>query len=113
PYGLWMHASNKHASNGSYYEMDSLGSSSSDLQFDKADYGRATPPEYRRCQDCQSMLADSYYTVNGRVTCFNCSDIAATGAPEQDLRGLPLGIVFGLGAAGLGALLYLLILKFT
>ncbi len=58
-------------------------------------------------------LGDSYYTVDGRVTCFDCSDKATTETPKQDLRGLPLALVFGAGAAVLGTIVYLLILKFT
>ena len=85
-----------------------------DLQFGKANFERQYgAQQVHQCEDCVTLLGDSYYTVDGRVTCFTCSDKAAADTPQQDLRGLPKAVVYGLGAAFLGTVIYLMVLKFT
>ncbi|MCW5966477.1 MAG: hypothetical protein KIT83_20740 [Bryobacterales bacterium] len=85
-----------------------------DLQFGTADFERQLGArQVHKCADCATLLGDSYYTVDGRVTCFTCSDKAATDTPRQDLRGLPKAAVYGIGAALLGTVVYLTVLKFT
>lgn len=86
---------------------------SADLQFDRAEFGTSRFTEQHRCQDCQKLLGDSYYTVDGRVTCFECSDNAVKTTPRQDLKGFPLALIWGAGASLLGSIIYLVILKFT
>jgi hypothetical protein len=85
------------------------------LQFDRAEYAEPSQePAGPRCTACRRPLADSYYEVNGQVTCPDCQLVAvheATGGSRVG-RTFRAGLA-GAAGGGVGALIYFAVEVFT
>jgi hypothetical protein len=83
------------------------------LQFDRAEYLQATTSGLT-CVVCNQRIADRYYQLAGKLTCESCKERAL-----QQLFGQSgaarffKALLFGTGAAILGTIIYLAILKAT
>lgn len=80
--------------------------SGDELQFDHADYaeGQEVVPQ---CKGCNQPIVDTYYEVNGNLTCPACLEkvqAALTGGSR--LRRFLRALVFGAIAAGIGSGIY-------
>ncbi len=83
------------------YDNSKPGSSS--IQFGTAEYAGA--PAADRCKFCQQPIAGTYYRLQGAMACRNCVEQAhapATDSHADYMRGL----VYGIGAAIAGLILY-------
>lgn len=86
--------------------MSSTTSGSTDLQFDRADYGTA-PAAAPACALCQRPIDAAYFEANGQVTCAGCKDrIVAAHAGSAGPTGLVKAAGAGLLGGIAGALLY-------
>jgi len=91
-------------------------SGSGDLSFDKAiptagASGAAAPGV--TCVNCKRPITDSYHTVNGLPICENCRAILEKAAGSSiELPVLGKAVVFGLGAAIAGAIIYWAVIEF-
>ncbi|WP_165228916.1 hypothetical protein [Aquisphaera insulae] len=104
------------------------GDASADLQFDRAEFADppgdmppagdvpavATDVEASRCLACRGPIEDVYYEVHGQVVCPTCR--GRIGAARD--MGSPAGrllkaLLFGLGAAIIGSILYYAFIAFT
>ena len=82
------------------------------LQFDKVAGGAA--PAALRCANCNKPITDTYYTVRDKAICEECKQKADAGIAARFASGRSSGafvraVVFGVGAAIAGALVYYLI----
>ena len=76
-----------------------------DLQFDKADFGTEAA---RRCTHCRKTVGDAYFTAGNHITCEACArGLGSSGSAADLLRALG----YGAGAAVLGTLIWLLVMK--
>jgi hypothetical protein len=73
-------------------------------QFGTAEY--ADVPETDRCQICQQLIGPSYYRVNQRMACVACGDKVKRGMPVESGSSYLKALLFGLGAAFLGFVIY-------
>lgn len=88
------------------------------LQFDKAvsttTRTEAAPPEGVTCVVCQKTIADRYFDINGQPTCDRCKQQVAREAETPKGFGVfGKAVLFGLGAALLGAALYYAVIAIT
>jgi len=77
--------------------------SSSPIQFGTAEY--AGSPGADQCQFCQQPIAGSYYRLRGAMACRSCAEQAhelSTDSHANYVRGL----LYGIGAAIVGLILY-------
>jgi hypothetical protein len=76
---------------------------STDIQFEKAQFTGGN-----HCVTCQTPLQHSYFRLNDATLCPNCAEKARCDhqLEENQASGLPRGILFGLGAAAAGSILY-------
>ena len=74
------------------------------LQFDRVESGAPQSGGSVVCTSCGSPITDQYYSANGKVFCLRCKGgiEAAIGARGN----LGRGILFGLGAAFIGGVIY-------
>src|SRR5216683_1194911 len=77
---------------------------SSTPQFGTAEYKSSGGPD--RCKSCHTTLTSRYYRINGAVTCENCAERLKQQVPKDSHSAFVRGIVFGLGGAFLGLILY-------
>ncbi len=83
--------------------FDNSKPGSSSIQFGTAEYVGA--PGADHCQFCQQPIAGSYYRLQGATACRSCAEQAhalATDSHANYMRGL----VYGIGAAIAGLILY-------
>jgi hypothetical protein len=73
-------------------------------QFGTAEYKSSGGP--RRCKSCDTTLTSRYYRINGALTCENCAERLKQQVPKDSHSAFVRGIVFGLGGAFLGLILY-------
>jgi hypothetical protein len=73
-------------------------------QFGTAEYKSSGGPD--RCKSCHTTLTSRYYRINGAVTCENCAERLKQQVPKDSYSAFVRGIVFGLGGAFLGLILY-------
>src|SRR5437868_3296518 len=83
------------------------------LQFDRAEYVEATTSG-PTCAVCNQRIADHYYQLAGKLTCEACKDRALQEVFGQSGIGRFFkALLFGTGAAILGTVIYLAILRAT
>ena len=87
------------------------------LQFDTATPGKtaaATPAEAVTCVACQRTIPDKYFDVNGHITCDRCRlQIARQAETPTEFSVFGRAVLFGLGAAIAGAILYYAVIAIT
>jgi len=73
-------------------------------QFGTAEYAGVTSTE--RCQFCHQSLAKTYYRVNGAMACSACAERAQHELPKDSHSMFTRGLIFGIGGAILGLIIY-------
>ncbi len=73
-------------------------------QFAKVEY--AAKPGAEKCVTCKSAVGSRYYRVNGALNCETCAEIARRQLPADSHAKFIRGLLFGVGAAILGLILY-------
>jgi hypothetical protein len=73
-------------------------------QFARAEYsaGAGEPA----CKSCGQPIRGAYYQVNGAVTCSNCAQLVKDQILRDSHSSLARGVLFGIGGAILGLVLY-------
>jgi predicted lipid-binding transport protein (Tim44 family) len=84
--------------------MSGSKSTPSTPQFQKAEY--AGSPAGDRCKVCGQPVGTSYYRVNGAMTCSGCAEKAKHELPASSHTAYLRGLLFGIGAAIAGLVLY-------
>lgn len=75
-------------------------------QFDTAQYGTPSTASTDRCFSCNQPIAGQYYRVNGKVACDACTNRLQHGQSSNSSSGFMRGLLFGVGAAIVGLILY-------
>lgn len=66
-----------------------------------------------QCSVCHRAITASYHTVNGAAVCESCSStLAAVSAPVREPVAIVKALVFGFGAALVGAAIYWAVIRF-
>lgn len=73
-------------------------------QFGTAEYASESGSE--RCKTCGQPLGARYYRVNGVLTCESCVDRVKAQTPKDTHSALVRGVLFGVGGALVGLILY-------
>jgi uncharacterized protein (DUF983 family) len=73
-------------------------------QFATAEYTQ--PSEGDQCVGCKQRIVGSYYRVNGNMACASCSEQALRETPKDVPANFMRALLFGVGAAVLGLVLY-------
>ncbi len=84
--------------------MSEPGFSSGTPQFSTAEYASKGGPD--RCASCTQPIGDTYFRVNGALACPNCAQRAAGNLPTDSHTAFVRGVMFGVGGAILGMILY-------
>src|SRR5277367_2532034 len=71
-------------------------------QFNTAEYSSAGEV----CKSCKKPLSGDYYRINGMTACANCTQQVRGQMPVDSQPAFLKAIVFGIGAAILGCVLY-------
>ena len=79
-------------------------SGSSTPQFGTAEYKSSGGPD--RCKSCDTTLTGRYYRINGALACENCAERLKQQIPKDTHSAFVRGLLFGLGGAFLGLVLY-------
>ena len=77
---------------------------SSTPQFGTAEYKSASGSN--RCKSCQRELSGTYYRINGMLACENCTRKLQAQTPKDSHSAYVRGILFGVGGAIAGLILY-------
>lgn len=73
-------------------------------QFGTAEY--AATPGGDRCKSCNQPISGPYYRVNGVLACANCAGQVERMRPKDTHAAFVRGLLFGVGGAFLGLILY-------
>jgi hypothetical protein len=73
-------------------------------QFKTAEYAAKSGTEV--CKACNQTISGQYYRVNGVKSCGNCAEQTMRQLPKDSHKAYVRGIMFGVGAAILGLILY-------
>jgi hypothetical protein len=73
-------------------------------QFTTAEY--ASPSGSERCKSCNQTLGSQYYRVNGVTTCAYCAEQTKLRVPQDSHQSFVRGLIFGIGGAISGLVLY-------
>lgn len=73
-------------------------------QFDTAEYAAKETGEV--CQFCRVPIGTQYYRVNGQMACVNCSEYSKSKAPQHSAGKFARAVLFGIGGAIAGLILY-------
>jgi len=73
-------------------------------QFGTAEYAGVAGTE--RCQFCHQPIAKGYYRVNGAMACSACGERAKHQLPEDSHGRFTRALLFGIGGAILGLIIY-------
>jgi hypothetical protein len=73
-------------------------------QFGTAEY--VEQPGGEQCRTCEQPISDSFYRINGAMTCTTCAEKAVGRLPKDSHKAFVRAILFGVGAAFLGLVLY-------
>lgn len=73
-------------------------------QFSTAEY--AATPGSERCKSCNQTLGSQYYRVNGTLACTHCTEQLKLNLPTDSHQAFVRGMIFGVGGAILGLVLY-------
>jgi hypothetical protein len=77
---------------------------SSTPQFGTAEYKSASGPD--RCKSCQLELSGAYFRINGLLACEKCTRQLQAQTPKDNHAAYVRGILFGVGGAIAGLILY-------
>jgi hypothetical protein len=77
---------------------------SSTPQFGTAEYKSASGPD--RCKSCQQELSGAYFRINGLLACEKCTRQLQAQTPKDTHAAYVRGILFGVGGALAGLILY-------
>jgi hypothetical protein len=77
---------------------------SSTPQFGTAEYKSASGPD--RCQSCQQELSGAYFRINRLLACEKCTRQLQAQTPKDTHAAYVRGILFGVGGAIAGLILY-------
>jgi len=77
---------------------------SSTPQFGTAEY--ASTAGVNRCKSCQQELTAAYFRINGMLACEKCTRQLEAQTPKDTHSAYVRGILFGLGGAIVGLILY-------
>lgn len=82
------------------------------LQFDKAEFD--APTSSIACASCKSALTQQYFSVNGQSFCAACTETVRTTLNRKSgAKDILKSILFGLGAAVAGFIIYFAVLRIT
>ena len=73
-------------------------------QFGTAEY--QAKPGSDTCQSCNQVLTGLYYRINGSLACQRCTEQLKSQIPKDSHSAFVRGLVFGVGGAILGLILY-------
>ena len=73
-------------------------------QFSTAEYPGT--PGTGRCKSCNQAITGSYYRVNGAMACPACGERVKRQLPQDSPAAFTRGLLFGVGGAILGLILY-------
>jgi hypothetical protein len=73
-------------------------------QFGTAEYQSASGPD--RCKSCQEELSGAYFRINGLLACEKCTRQLQAQTPKDTHAAYVRGILFGVGGAIAGLILY-------
>jgi uncharacterized protein (DUF983 family) len=73
-------------------------------QFSTAEYAHI--PGTERCSFCGNAISGEYYRVNTKMACSKCGADANDGQPKDSHVAFVRGILWGIGGAALGLILY-------
>jgi len=73
-------------------------------QFGTAEYKSPSGPD--RCKSCQQELTGAYFRINGLLACENCTRKLQAQTPNDSHSAYVRGILFGVGGAIVGLILY-------
>ena len=73
-------------------------------QFGTAEYASSTGAD--RCKSCQQEITGSYYRINGMLACESCTGKLQAQTPKDTHAAYVRGILFGVGGAIVGLILY-------
>jgi hypothetical protein len=73
-------------------------------QFGTAEYAGVRETEH--CSFCKQPIGRSYYRVNTAMACPACGECAQHQLPADSHSGFTRSLIFGLGGAALGLLIY-------
>jgi len=76
--------------------------------FDKAEYALAPKAGPDHCTLCQQPIATSYYRINGNMACEPCATRAKPNLPADSHAAFTRAVLYGIGAAIVGMILYAL-----
>jgi hypothetical protein len=79
-------------------------STNSAPQFATAEY--TSPGNSETCKSCNRPVTGSYYRVNGSLACSTCVSQLQNQLPRDSHSGFVRGMIFGVGGAVLGLILY-------
>ncbi len=74
-------------------------------QFGTAEYA-GNSPGAERCTSCGQSIGSQYYRLNGAVTCNYCGEQAQLQRPKDSQQTFVRGLLFGIGGAILGLVIY-------
>jgi hypothetical protein len=77
---------------------------SSTPQFGTAEYQSASGPD--RCKSCQQELSGAYFRINGMLACEKCTRQLQAQTPKDTHAAFVRAILFGVGGAIAGLILY-------
>jgi hypothetical protein len=84
--------------------MAAIPDSGSAPQFGTAEY--AAKPGGDLCRSCRQPITSNYFRVNGAIACSPCSEKVRQMIPRDSHAAYVRGVVFGVGGAVLGLILY-------
>ncbi len=73
-------------------------------QFGTAEY--LGSPGSDHCHFCQQPITGSYYRLNGAIACRGCAEKAQSESPQDSHANYVRGVLYGIGAAIVGLILY-------
>jgi len=77
---------------------------SAPIQFGTAEY--LGSPGAEQCQFCQQPITGTYYRVHGAMACRGCAEKAQSELPQYSHADYIRGLLYGVGAAVAGLILY-------
>jgi predicted lipid-binding transport protein (Tim44 family) len=75
-----------------------------DPQFNTAEY--VVKPDAQTCTSCKGLINGPYYRVDGALKCATCAEIARREVPTDSHARFVRGLLFGIGGALLGLIMY-------
>jgi hypothetical protein len=75
-----------------------------DPQFATAEY--VAKPDAQTCTGCRGLINGPYYRVDGALKCATCTEIARRQLPTDSHARFMRGLLFGIGGAILGLIVY-------